>query len=225
MISHLRTRSSLRRMRLLTIAAIVCVIFARTAWSADATAGDGEPQSLQFEGYPDAPAFTIAEIKRVAAQRKRTRRRRCSRCHARMDPNPTIRELVDAPHLDGLSHGEGRIWCLVCHDEQDRDNLRTLLGEKVAFTQTYIVCGSCHASRAKDWHFGGHGKRLSNWRGERVIYDCTHCHDPHEPVIPARAPKPPPPVRAGLAKTRKYGRTTEQAWQHRLNNDKPAADD
>ncbi len=170
----------------------VLVILGCAIWLTGTADAEDLPGELLFEGYPDAPAFT------VVSRELKARHRRCSRCHDKMDPNPTIRELEDAPHVDGISHGNGHIWCLVCHDEQERESLRTLLGEKLAFTQAYVVCGSCHANREKDWYFGGHGKRLSNWQGERVIYNCTYCHDPHEPAIEPREPKPPPSIRAGL---------------------------
>ena len=127
-----------------------------------------------------------------------------------MEPNPTIRKLADAPHLDGLSHGKGRLWCLQCHDKDERDFLITMLGEKVTFDEAYMVCGTCHPDRQRDWYYGGHGKRLNNWRGERVVYNCTHCHDAHEPAIAPRAPKPPPPVRAGLSPMRVTEQHPEQ---------------
>lgn len=173
-----------------------------TASAADPVGPSDSPGELRFKGYPDAPAFTVVKGK------KRSRRNRCSRCHSQMDPNPTIRELADAPHVDGLSHGQGRLWCLECHDQDERDFLRTLLGEKVEFDRAYIVCGTCHPARQKDWYYGGHGKRLNNWRGERVIYNCTHCHDAHEPAITPRQPKSPPPVRAGLKPMPRSDHTT-----------------
>lgn len=115
-----------------------------------------------------------------------------------MTPNPTPRKLVAAPHPAALDHGRGRIWCLDCHQLKDRDHLHTLAGEPVDFDAAYLVCGQCHFNRQRDWYFGAHGKRVGNWRGERVIYSCTACHDPHSPSLKPRAPSPPPPVRAGL---------------------------
>ncbi|MDH3694927.1 MAG: cytochrome C [Gammaproteobacteria bacterium] len=192
----------------------VLVILGCTTGLFGVAADDGSPEELRFEGYPDAPVFTIA------ASERKSRHRRCSRCHDKMDPNPTIRELEDAPHVDYSSHGKGHIWCLVCHDEQERESLRTLLGEKLEFTQAHIVCGSCHANREKDWYFGGHGKRLSNWQGERVIYTCTYCHDPHEPAIEPREPKPAPSIRAGLEKMNNDQHADEQESQQPVTESK-----
>ena len=147
---------------------------------------------LRFEGYPTAPSFT------VAAPKRRSKLPRCIRCHAEMEPDPTIRRLPDAPHIDGISHGRGRVWCLVCHDQEERNYLRTLVGEKLEADRAYLQCGACHAAQQKDWYFGAHGKRVETWDGERVIQNCTSCHDPHEPAIEPRDPKPPPQVRLGL---------------------------
>ena len=170
-----------------------------------------EEINLSFEGYPNAPTFTVAPPKR--------RVRPCTRCHAKMEPDPTIRVLEDAPHVDVLNHGKGRIWCLTCHDEKDRNYLHTQTGEKVEFTKSYLVCGSCHSDRQKDWYFGGHGKRKTNWQGTRVIYNCTHCHDPHEPAIQPRKPKSPPPVRAGLSPMEGHQHTAMNIWPWQIAAD------
>ena len=173
------------------ISLLVCMLFpVAFATGSDATKPTTGPDNLRFEGYAEAPAFKVAPRKKKI--------RRCMRCHKRMDPNPTIRELEEAPHVDGMSHGRGRLWCMVCHDEKDRDYLRTLIGERVDINQGYVICGSCHADRQKDWYFGGHGKRVATWDGERVLYNCNHCHDPHEPAIEARKPEAPPKPRIGL---------------------------
>lgn len=149
-----------------------------------------EPKT--FTGYPGAPPFSVVPRKDKLTFYP------CSACHGVMTPNPTPRKLVGAPHPAALDHGNGRFWCLECHQLKDRDHLHTLAGDPVDFNDAYLVCGQCHANRQKDWYFGAHGKRVANWRGERVIYNCTFCHDPHSPSLKARAPQKPPPVRAGL---------------------------
>jgi hypothetical protein len=47
----------------------------------------------------------------------------------------------------------------------------------------------------------------------REIYACTHCHDPHNPLIAPRAPGKAPPVRAGLTPMVKVHDEARQAWQ------------
>ncbi len=145
-----------------------------------------------FHGYAAAPPFKV--VPRIDQLMFYP----CMTCHAKKKPDPRPRKLVLTPHPAALKHGKGRFWCLTCHQLDDRNQLHTLAGEPVSFDDAYLVCGQCHANRQMDWYFGGHGKRLANWRGERVIYDCTFCHDPHDPTLKPRAPGPPPPVRIGL---------------------------
>jgi hypothetical protein len=146
-----------------------------------------------FDGYLDAPPFSVVPRKDHLTYYP------CSACHGVLTPNAEPRKLTGAPHPAALDHGNGRIWCLDCHTLRDRDHLHTLSGQPVDFDQAYLVCGQCHFNRQKDWYFGAHGKRADNWRGARVIYNCTVCHDPHSPGLKPRAPGKPPPVRAGLA--------------------------
>lgn len=144
-----------------------------------------------FAGYAQAPPFTVVpQIGELTFFP-------CTTCHALMQPNPTPRQL-NTPHPAALVHGAGRFWCLDCHTLRDRDRLHTLRGEPVSYDDAYIVCGQCHFNRQRDWYFGAHGKRVANWQGPRQIYNCTHCHDPHDPAVKPRAPQQAPPVRAGL---------------------------
>lgn len=121
----------------------------------------------------------------------------CAQCHEFMTPDPEIRQLF-SPHPSDLDHGDERIWCLTCHKIDDRNSLTNLLGESIDYDRAADLCASCHMQRHNDWMYGGHGKRRDNWQGERVIYSCPHCHDPHSPPIESRPPKPLPPVRKGL---------------------------
>jgi hypothetical protein len=144
-----------------------------------------------FKGYAGAPPFAVVPQKDGLIFFP------CSGCHSAMQPNPVPR-LLAAPHPAALNHGAGRIWCLDCHQTKDRDQLKTLASQPVDFNDSHQVCGQCHFRQHKEWYFGAHGKRVANWKGEREIYNCTHCHDPHAPALQPRAPSPPPPVRAGL---------------------------
>ncbi len=179
----------------------VCMILV-AAPSANAEETSEPPGSVRFEGYPDAPAVTVVSRKKDLFFYP------CSQCHGNMEPDPRIRSL-NVMHVSELEHGRGRIWCLSCHDTEERDYLRTLLGERVDFDDANLVCGGCHSNRHKDWTFGVHGKRVRNWQGERTQYDCAHCHDPHSPAIEPRAPMASPPVRAGFEPPRRRTAGTE----------------
>lgn len=150
--------------------------------------------------YPGAQPYTI--VPRVGTPALPLHP--CVMCHDLRKPDPTVRVFKVAPPPDGaphagvLRHGKGRIWCLDCHYMNDRQWLRTLDDRKLGFDDAPLQCGQCHSARYRDWVFGAHGKRVAGWTGERQLYSCVHCHDPHVPMLPARKPSKPPPVRAGL---------------------------
>lgn len=172
---------------------------------ANAQEATDDLKPLRFEGYPNAREAAVVPRKDDLFFYP------CDQCHASMEANPEIRQL-NAVHTVELEHGRGRIWCTSCHNLENRDYLSTLLDEPVDFDEAYLVCGGCHANRHKDWLFGAHGKRLANWQGDRTLYNCTHCHDAHNPTIKARAPKPAPPVRAGLKLERAIEHEQRSVW-------------
>jgi hypothetical protein len=125
----------------------------------------------------------------------------CSNCHQWVKGNPEPRKL-QKPHDDfelehGL-HGKGRFWCFTCHDLNGKGGLKTLEGDPLDFADAYLLCSQCHADKARDWVYGAHGKRVSNWQGPRQVYSCTACHYQHRPGFKPREPQPGPVVRIGL---------------------------
>ncbi|NIO42097.1 MAG: cytochrome C [Burkholderiales bacterium] len=191
---------------------LVALLFCSALMSANAQEPAESSQALRFKGYPDDPEFSVVPRKDDLFFYP------CGQCHDAMEPNPEIRQL-DAMHDSTLEHGRGRIWCLSCHDLANRNYLTTFLGELVDIDEAYLVCGGCHANRQKDWTFGAHGKRVANWQGERTLYNCTHCHDPHSPAIKARAPMAPPPVRAGLELKRGIEHKKSPVWESRAERE------
>jgi len=116
----------------------------------------------------------------------------CSNCHAAMTPNRTRRTLTDM-HTDiVLRHDETHRWCLDCHDAANRDFLHLASGERVAFTESYLLCGQCHGEKFRDWRAGVHGRRIGNWNGAKEYLLCVNCHNPHQPHFKALEPKPAP---------------------------------
>ncbi len=149
------------------------------------------PPELEFSHYDKRPP------PRVPSREDQLIFYPCSQCHEFWETNPEPRELAPV-HNVGMQHGEGRMWCLVCHDPKDSDKLHTIRTGKVDFNESWHICGQCHSARLKDWYFGAHGKRVYDWQGEPERYNCTHCHNPHRPPFIQRKPQPTPPVRAGL---------------------------
>lgn len=138
----------------------------------------------------------------------------CDGCHEEMEPDPTPRELTEAPHFPELNHGDADIWCTTCHMLDDREYLHTLSGKRVGFDQAYLVCAQCHIGAYRDWRYGAHGKRVKRWRGGRQVFNCTGCHDPHmDPGIRPRKPKPPPGVRAGLQRQERVRHRGYSGWR------------
>jgi hypothetical protein len=170
-------------------------------------AADSPPNSpfSGFQGYANASAFTVAPRPSPLPNYP------CSMCHQFRTPDPTPRPLeVKHPELD---HGKGDIWCTACHSQQQPDLLINEAGQPVAYDDVYLVCGRCHGNKRKDWYFGVHGKRVANWQGERELYNCVRCHNPHQPAIQPRKPQPPPPVRAGLEHQQGSGHDLQPVWE------------
>ncbi|MEE4277164.1 MAG: hypothetical protein V2I82_01710 [Halieaceae bacterium] len=159
---------------------------------ADQSEAANPPSPFSAEAaYGDVPEFSVVPRDDALSFYP------CENCHGVMPPNPERRELY-SPHPATLDHGAGRIWCLDCHAAENRNVLTTFTGEEFGFNEAYMVCGQCHYQPQKDWFFGGHGKRVATWQGERELYNCTHCHDPHAPAVRPRQPEAPPPIRRGL---------------------------
>lgn len=138
----------------------------------------------------------------------------CGKCHKRLKPNTDIRQLrTGRRHPKNVEHGAGEVWCTSCHAQSPYEMLHTLLGEPVSYDESYRVCGGCHSHKLRDWKYGAHGKRVSNWRGERLLYGCPECHNPHRPAIAPRPPMAPPPVRAGLERVNGHLPKPTPVWE------------
>lgn len=126
---------------------------------------------------------------RVLARKQEIERYKCSSCH-------TGKEVRGKNALT-LTHGnvvvqhgqEGSgLSCIDCHHPEDRDALEDKKGRKIDFDHSYQLCGQCHFRQKRDWLGGAHGKRVANWAGDRVVYNCTTCHNPHSPKFAKRFP-------------------------------------
>jgi hypothetical protein len=126
---------------------------------------------------------------KVLARKPAIERYRCSSCHNN--------KPVAASHGRELTHGtirlnhgrEGQaLICIDCHHAEERDYLEDKKGRKIDFDHVYQLCGQCHFRQKRDWLAGAHGKRVANWAGERVVYNCTTCHNPHSPRFSKRFP-------------------------------------
>jgi len=113
----------------------------------------------------------------------------CSQCHN--NKPVTARRAAEVAHGDViLNHGsqDRPLSCYTCHKKDERDFLITEEGTKIDMDHSYQMCGQCHFRQKKDWVGGAHGKRISYWAGQRVVKNCTGCHDPHSPLFKKRWP-------------------------------------
>jgi hypothetical protein len=127
---------------------------------------------------------------RTETRKDKIERFQCSRCHDNKK-NITINRAAQMAHGDiVLVHGgkDKPLSCYTCHDKAERDFLVTETGVKIDMDHSYQMCGQCHFRQKKDWAGGAHGKRVTFWAGERVIKNCTSCHDPHSPLFKKRFP-------------------------------------
>lgn len=122
----------------------------------------------------------------------------CSDCH---EDEPTYRaeRTLEFEHEDlELAHGD--LWCLHCHEADDRDRLHLADETSIDFEESWRLCTQCHGEKLADWRAGVHGRRLGHWWGPKEYRTCVSCHEPHTPAFPGLEPRPPPvrPGRIGL---------------------------
>ncbi|NJO55667.1 MAG: hypothetical protein HC834_04110 [Rhodospirillales bacterium] len=134
----------------------------------------------------ELPGFeTIARIPRMEGMP-------CSQCHN----EPLAAVIAKRPKDQALSHWQVKLQhapetvmnCQTCHGTGNMDELVMLSGKPASFNEPYTLCAQCHATQAKDWAGGAHGKRLDGWAGKRVAENCTGCHNPHSPAFETRWP-------------------------------------
>jgi uncharacterized CHY-type Zn-finger protein len=100
-----------------------------------------------------------------------------------------------------LVHGGGNLWCLECHDNDDRDKLVRLNGELLTFNESHLLCGECHGPKLRDWDRGIHGSTTGYWDMSRdedastLRKLCVECHLPHNPAFASMMPEGGPVTR------------------------------
>ncbi|MEN8008296.1 MAG: hypothetical protein ABFS42_14870 [Candidatus Krumholzibacteriota bacterium] len=100
-----------------------------------------------------------------------------------------------------MVHGGGNLWCLDCHDDEDRDKLVRLNGDLLTFNESHLLCGECHGPALRDWDRGIHGSTTGYWDmsrddGETTMRMlCVECHLPHNPSFKPMTPLAGPVVR------------------------------
>lgn len=162
----------------------LAIMAARSGWASGAAVAQGRP----------APPVVAGETLEVPPPPFSDGIFPCSACHAELKPNAERRALEFHDEIQ-LKHDEQHRWCLDCHDAANRDVLHLAGGQKLAFDESYLLCGQCHGEKLRDWRVGVHGRRTGQWNGRKTYLLCVHCHSPHQPhfkpLAPNPAPKPP----------------------------------
>ena len=153
--------------------------------------------SMQVESAHELPVKTVeAQMPgpsgtfKVLARKDAITRYRCSVCHN--DKPVRVQNGALYTHSDiVINHGQGetKLACVDCHDKKDRDSLIDKQGRKIDYDHSYQLCGQCHFRQKRDWVGGAHGKREAYWAGERVVNNCTSCHNPHSPAFKTKMPE------------------------------------
>lgn len=146
----------------------------------------------------------------VAARRAKIQRYPCRECHdralARIKAAIPVKLRGTHREIKRAHAPKSTLSCLACHaDSEGMNSLRLADGTVVGFDHSYRVCAQCHFQQARAWAGGGHGKRLGGWAPPRVVENCAACHNPHDPLRPASAPRWPALVPNAPAKRTGHG--------------------
>jgi hypothetical protein len=157
-----------------------------------------EPDTGKFRNprpYPSRPLIPDEEARLLDPPPIDDEYFPCDDCHEGEPADPRERELDEHDNIK-ISHGD--LWCLDCHQDDQRDLLHLSDHSPVQMEESWRLCTRCHAKRIPDWRAGVHGKRVGNWRGPKEYFTCVVCHDPHSPLFKPLTPKPPPQHVKGL---------------------------
>lgn len=163
---------------------------------------DVPPQEAETEVYPVPPPLVYQGLFPCQACHRKDIRGLSSQAEVEKSflgqyirlPDPKPRILVRMHRDISLKHADW-MWCLNCHNLEERNYLKLISGKEVSFEQSYRLCGQCHGTIYSDWKIGIHGRRVGQWNGKKLYLLCAHCHDPHQPKfrkLPAIEPPKKP---------------------------------
>jgi len=183
---------------LLGIALLAIVLAGADDWSRPSNREEGYPsRPLQPEVEPEPILLPPPPIDDEYFP--------CSDCHEDELADPERRELDEHDDIE-LAHGD--LWCLDCHQSDQRDLLHLSDASPVHMEESWRLCTRCHAKRISDWRAGVHGKRTGYWWGPKEYRTCVVCHDPHSPLFKPLEPMPPP-IPAGELRASNRGEEEE----------------
>lgn len=154
--------------------------------------------STAADPAPLEPAWYKIETARGAILEEKSIVGNCFLCHAYWVPIPRS-NLTSNPRFAHanikLNHGTNDR-CYNCHMISDRNKYVADDGSAIMVQLPEQLCKRCHGLIYNDWQLGTHGKWTGKWagglQGEKKIYTCTECHDPHDPKYKYAIIAPPP---------------------------------
>lgn len=127
--------------------------------------------------------------------------RDCQDCH-QIFAAERIFTIRPRHHRDVIMNHGMNVYCISCHDLEDRNRLALDGGQTTTYDKVQQLCAKCHGPTFRDWQKGMHGKTMDFWSedmGPPRRLGCTECHDPHAPAFAPMAPLPGPhTLRMGL---------------------------
>lgn len=119
-----------------------------------------------------------------------TKEQSCKNCHQGYPLKEIQGKVHPRSHWDiQLKHATSQVMnCKTCHNP-NKVWLFNFGQQTVNANYTAKLCLKCHFKQEKDWELGAHGKRTHGWKYEKSIYNCTFCHNPHDPSFKKRWPK------------------------------------
>lgn len=138
------------------------------------------------------PSFPRGKLTAVATPALSEDSFPCSDCHDGSELDTTQRVLKEEHAKIKLRHDEQHMWCLDCHDTNNRDKLHLASGKLIEFSDAPLLCGQCHGKKLREAQIGIHGKRTGSWSGDKEYRNCASCHSAHTPKFKLLKPLPPP---------------------------------
>ena len=120
--------------------------------------------------------------------------RDCQDCH-QIFSTEQIFTVQPRHHQDIVMDHGMNVYCINCHDIEDRNRLVLDGGKTTTYDNVDRLCAKCHGPTFRDWQKGMHGKTMDFWMqdmGTPRRLGCTECHNPHAPAFAPMAPLPGP---------------------------------
>lgn len=106
----------------------------------------------------------------------------CTKCHDNFTRQEVMTSTLRTKHSSLLlRHMPDGNNCSLCHNPSQTNKLNLLDGTLISYNESHRLCQQCHGNTAANWARGLHGRVSGSWNGERILLNCTTCHEAHDP--------------------------------------------